>query len=730
MKHSIRKCTRAVFMACMLIMPSVMWAEKEAWVEFSSSTLTFHYDENKSSCSNEKYSLPGEGEIPKWQRLNNIYNVVFDESFADARPKSCYRWFKDKYITNITGIEYLNTSEVTSMESMFMNCAKLTSLDLSHFNTENVTTMKEMFYGCQSLSELNVSSFNTSKVTDMSYMFYWCHVLSTLDFSSFDTRNVTDMTSMFRDCYILNNIRATDLFVTDQVTSYTNMFSDCKNLPNYQDSNVGKTAAKDYLTYTSPQSWVEYQSSTSTLTFHCDNTRTAVTATNKYDLPAAGESPGWLERKKDIVYVVFDKSFANARPERCTGWFNGMVRLLNIEGMEYLNTDSVNDMSNMFLNCLVLTSVDLSHLNTENVTTMTHMFCACRSLKGVDLSSFNTSKVDDMSYMFYCCDNLSILDLSSFNTAKVTHMQNMFEMDGKTKLERIFVSEQFVTDKVDEDKDMFKQCTALSGFDANQVNKEKAHYKEGGYFILRRHFSVGDTQYDVDGYDAPTCYTDVGFTDGSAYSATFDFVFDKGNTASYTREVKNHWATLTLPFAFSADDNTAKFYSVESYTDGNIAVTPLTGTVAAGTPVLAYVTNGELAVCATGAATVHEPVSDPVLNGVFTQTEVADDGYIVANDHFWNAGWLKQKNDAQHVYAAPYRASLTLDLSPSEAKPSTISISGDETDGIDSIDTMADKESLFEGAELYDLQGRRLSAPVRGMMVVRKGGVSRTVVVK
>ena len=339
-------------MACMLLMPSVMWAEKEAWVEFSSSTLTFHYDENKSSCSNEKYSLPGEGEIPKWQRLNNIYNVVFDESFADARPKSCYRWFLNKSITSITGIEYLNTSEVTSMESMFMNCAKLTSLDLSHFNTENVTTMKEMFYGCQSLSELNVSSFNTSKVTDMSYMFYWCHVLSTLDFSSFDTRNVTDMTSMFRDCYILNNIRATDLFVTDQVTSYTNMFSDCKNLPNYQDSNVGKTAAKDYLTYTSPQSWVEYQSSTSTLTFHCDNTRTAVTATDKYDLPAAGVSPEWLKRKKEIVYVVFDKSFANARPERCTGWFNGMVRLLNIEGMEYLNTDSVNDMSNMFLNCL------------------------------------------------------------------------------------------------------------------------------------------------------------------------------------------------------------------------------------------------------------------------------------------------------------------------------------------------------------------------------------------
>ena len=119
------------------------------------------------------------------------------------------------------------------------------------------------------------------------------------------------------------------------------------------------------------------------------------------------------------------------------------------------------------------------------------------------------------------------------------------------------------------------------------------------------------------------------------------------------------------------------------------------------------------------------------LKGVFTQTEVADDDYIIANDHFWNAGWLKSSegSSAQHVYVAPYRAYLTLDLSTG-AKPNSISISEGETDGIDSIDGTSSLENLLDGAEIYDLQGRRLTAPISGMMIIRKGGVSRKVVVK
>lgn len=84
--------------------------------------------------------------------------VVFDESFASVRPTSCAYWF-DMFteLTTIEGIENLNTSEVTSMRSMFSTCSKLTSLDLSNFNTANVTNMDYMFTNCYALETIYVS---------------------------------------------------------------------------------------------------------------------------------------------------------------------------------------------------------------------------------------------------------------------------------------------------------------------------------------------------------------------------------------------------------------------------------------------------------------------------------------------------------------------------------------------------------------------------------------------
>ena len=70
----------------------------------------------------------------------------------------------DEEITN------LDTSNITSMDSMFYQCSKLTTLDLSSFDTSKVTNMGSMFNACNKLTTLDVSNFDTSKVTNMSYM--------------------------------------------------------------------------------------------------------------------------------------------------------------------------------------------------------------------------------------------------------------------------------------------------------------------------------------------------------------------------------------------------------------------------------------------------------------------------------------------------------------------------------------------------------------------------------
>ena len=165
--------------------------EKEAYVVESTNgkTLTFYYDTQKATRPGTKWGIKEKHEgtsIPAWAGTSGIPNTtttqaVFDPSFKDFRPKTTVEWFNQlQALTQITGIEHLNTSEVTNMRSMFYGCAALSQLDVSKFDTQNVTNMSSMFEGCAALPQLDVSNFNTANVTNIGYMFSNCAVLTTI----------------------------------------------------------------------------------------------------------------------------------------------------------------------------------------------------------------------------------------------------------------------------------------------------------------------------------------------------------------------------------------------------------------------------------------------------------------------------------------------------------------------------------------------------------------------
>ena len=132
-------------------------------------TLTFKY----GTSPEEAYDLNvKKWEHPGWEsQRKNIKKVVFDASFANARPTICDYWFYEcEKLTDIEGIEYLNTEKVTSMESMFRLCDALTSLDLTNFNTTNVTSMHLMFDACFALTTIYVSD---KFVTRHGWFFYF-----------------------------------------------------------------------------------------------------------------------------------------------------------------------------------------------------------------------------------------------------------------------------------------------------------------------------------------------------------------------------------------------------------------------------------------------------------------------------------------------------------------------------------------------------------------------------
>lgn len=203
----------------------------EPYVVYDDGTLTFYYDNQRSDRQGTTYGLNdvvGDN-CPSWNRhYDTTTKVVFDASFSEARPKTTYRWFSNFWkITEIQGMEYLNTSEVTNMGHMFYMVSSLANLDVSGFDTRNATNMNSMFFSCSTLTNLDVSGFETGKVTDMIDMFNNCRALTSLNISEFDTRNVKNMSSMLINCKALKELILGSNFITTDQVACANVFSKC-----------------------------------------------------------------------------------------------------------------------------------------------------------------------------------------------------------------------------------------------------------------------------------------------------------------------------------------------------------------------------------------------------------------------------------------------------------------------------------------------------------------------
>jgi surface protein len=239
------------------------------------------------------------------------------------------------------------------------------------------------------------------------------------------------------------------------------------------------TAVMCTLGASAQEAYAVYTTDVTTLSFYYDTQRSSRPGTT-YDLNIGYNYPDWYTdgTNFNVTKVVFDPSFAGARPTSTIYWFFGLFNLQSITGLEYLNTSEVTDMAWMFFYCTNLTSLDLSHSNTSKVNSMYNMLGYCQSLTSLDLSSFNTSQVISMSSMFDHCANLRTIYVGDgWNTAAVTISQ-----------------------------DMFKDCTSLVGgkgttySNSNPTDKTYAHIDGGtsnpGYFTEKPAFIRGDVNGD------------------------------------------------------------------------------------------------------------------------------------------------------------------------------------------------------------------------------------------
>ena len=577
-----------------------------------------------------------------------------------------------------------NTAKVTNMSFMFSGCSALTSLDLTNFNTAKVTDMSSMFSGCSALKSLDLTKFNTAKVKIMYMMFNGCSALESLDLTNFNTAKVEYMNDLFNGCSALTTIYASDKFDTDNVINGSDMFTGCEKLKGYNDSKTDHTYA-----YCGPDGYftpvfdyAEFDNATGTLTFRRGLSKPA----GAYDLNMESNNPGWEAQKRNIKKVVFDASFANARPTSCCRWFADCFYLTEIDGIENLNTQNVTDMREMFVCCYALTSLDVSNFNTQNV--------------------------EDMSFMFSGCSTL----------------------------QTIFASDKFVTDQVFGGSDMFSGCTNLKGFidyisDSGKDGNEYANYKTGYFTKL-----VGKNGEKKIGATGETLATENLVLDDGKDFVAYDLFAAKN--ASYSRDIPegSTWGTLCLPFAIDQSKETeCKFYSLTGIDADNKCITLESceeGIIPAGTPVLFKMNEGvqTLNISVQDAGIVKEPVAgtntDVKLVGSFTKIGgndnqgLAENDYIIGKDRFWLVSELKK--DGKGVGIKPMRAYIH----PAYeylARAAMLSIGkGDGTTAIDNLNAISNDAN----AEYYDANGRRTNGLQKGLNIVKRGSKTYKIMVK
>lgn len=358
-----RRCALSLLLMLMLLQPAM--AQKQTRIMYArldreTQTLTLYYDTNFGKGNDQ-----GISESPLWMQLDErmkIKSVVFDESFKDARPTTCVSWFLwFEALTTIEHLDYLNTSEVEYMNSMFTKCTSLETLDLSSFNTEKVTDMQTMFEGSTNLRTINLpKGFIGSNVTDLNGMFRGCASLTELDLSGSNAEKVKKMGSMFYGCVALSNLNLSG-FKTGSLTEMRYLFSSCQSLESLDLSGFN----------------TENVTSMESMFSQCSSLRSL-------DLSSFNTSK----------VIGMNLMFFN-----CT----------NLESIDLssFDTENLQKMANMFYSCTKLETLDLSSFATPNMTSMPSAFQNCKNLKTIYVTSaFTTDKVTEGSYAFAGCVNL------------------------------------------------------------------------------------------------------------------------------------------------------------------------------------------------------------------------------------------------------------------------------------------------------------------------------------
>lgn len=630
------------------------------------TAIEFRYDNEKAARGGMDIGPFSKAEDRPWHSLaEGVYSVIFDESFANCTSitSTDYWFFGCRNLDYIGGLEYLNTTNITGMGSMFWFCSSLTSLDLSNFNTASVTDMGMMFYGCSSLTSLNVNNFNTTNVETMYLMFASCSSLTSLDVSNFNTSNVEKMSSMFEGCSGLTSLDLSN-FNTSNVTDMKAMFQACSGLTTiyvgegWSTSSVTSSSAMfEGSTKLVGESGTTYDSSHTDAEYaRVDMASSPGYFTYKNGGGSGEEAQYWMELQSMLQYARDVQSRAQGHPN-VEPWMQEELAMMIERGSNMYDehTADEEEVHHMIEELNWICSEIEEAMNREpepsegpvpyaifidNNTALEFRYDDQRSSypDAMDIYPFsstvdrgwhdmaesirsvvfnesfaNCTSITSTELWFFGCSNLeTFIGLEYLNTSNVTNMASMF--DGCYSLTSLDLS-SFNTTSVTDMKMMFYGCTNLTTIYVRS-GWSTANVTESSYMFEGCDRIVGGrgTQWDPDHTDAAYAHVDGGtnnpgyLTDPYAEPSESEAYFD-GLTAWVYGD-----ATLDDAFAEVGRESAVQ----------TIAAIVWEGTGALTAEQMQGITNPNLLVYVTEASKAPAGVQNVIVNGTATQIVLTD----------------------------------------------------------------------------------------------------------
>ena len=543
----------------------------------NNTVLTFYYDDQKAArngMSVGPFEDTGKSINSGWYDVNEIITtVVFDDSFANCTTlTSTAYWFDQcENLTTIIGINNLKTDNVTDVNSMFLDCHNIKSIDLSSLNFSNVTNMFQMFEDCRVLENVNFNGVNTENVTNMGDLFLNCHNLKSIDLSSFNTSNVTKMSYMFYRCDSLTTVYVGEGWTTRSVTDSERMFERCTKIvggqgTRFDENHIDATYAHIDGGTANPGYFTDKNAAPTHLVTMATGENGVIEAT--IDQPDGTKTEVVIAAGTQSEFNVQEGSTINLTFRPNEGYEVGDVLLNGISVKDQMPTNTtyvIEKVTDKLVLSVVyaplqpepyavlsgsgdyiltfrydknrsayresmsvgpfissnnqswydqrerITTVvfDESFAECTDLTSTANWFYECSSLTTIEgIGNLKTDNVTDMSFMFSTCHALKNLDLNTFNTSKAENMAWMF--DSCTGLTSLDLS-NFNTANVTNMNGMFYGCSALETIYVGEGwNASKVGSSPDMFKDCTKLVGGAGTAYSADHTDAAYAHIDGG----------------------------------------------------------------------------------------------------------------------------------------------------------------------------------------------------------------------------